>query len=157
MDGASVNRSFVKLHQHSTEMLYKVPNPYAEDKRPLYFISDPPHLIKTARNCWRNRILWVSQSHNALLYFTFYTLLIQCNDNYISWDHLKELYRADVQPGMGVRMVPKLKLEHIQLSAFSKMRVDLAAQVDNCSSVYKPLMSRCFPCRCVVNLFQRHC
>ena len=47
MDGASVNRSFVKLHQHSTEMLFKVPNPYAEDKRPLYFISDPPHLIKT--------------------------------------------------------------------------------------------------------------
>ncbi|KAL5497202.1 hypothetical protein EMCRGX_G013628 [Ephydatia muelleri] len=123
MDGASVNRSFVKLHQHSTEMLYKVPNPYAEDKRPLYFISDPPHLIKTIRNCWRNRTLW-------------------CDDKYISWDHLKELYDADVQPGIGIRIVPKLKLEHLQLSAFSKMRVDLAAQV--CSeSVSKALLKVC--------------
>ena len=67
MDGASVNRSFVKLYQHSTEMLYNVPNPYAEDKRPLYFISDPPHLIKTIRNCWSNRTLWVSNSYNACI------------------------------------------------------------------------------------------
>ena len=28
-------------------------------------------------------------------------------------------------------MVPKLKLEHISLTSFSKMRVDLAAQVNN--------------------------
>ena len=60
-------------------------------------------------------------------------LLMQC-DKYISWDHLKELNDADVQPGMGIRIVPKLKLEHIQLSAFSKMCIDLAAQVDKHSS-----------------------
>lgn len=32
-------------------------------------------------------------------------------------------------PALGIRMVPKLKLEHISLTSFSKMRVDLAAQV----------------------------
>ena len=37
--------------------------------------------------------------------------------------------------GIGIQIVPKLKLEHIQLSAFSKMRVDLAAQVDKHSSL----------------------
>ena len=30
---------------------------------------------------------------------------------------------------MGIRLIPKLKQEHISLTAFSKMRVDLAAQV----------------------------
>ena len=72
---------------------------------------------------------------HASSYFTLCMPLMQCDDKYISWDHLKELYDADVQPGIGIRIVPKLKLEHIQLSAFSKMRVDLAAQVDKHSSV----------------------
>lgn len=31
----------------------------------------------------------------------------------------------------GLSLVPKLKLEHIRLTNFSKMRVDLAAQVCN--------------------------
>ena len=48
---------------------------------------------------------------------------------FILWDHIKELYKEDVKAGMGIRLVPKLKLEHVQLTPFSKMRVDLAAQV----------------------------
>ena len=39
------------------------------------------------------------------------------------------LYHRDTQPALGVRMIPELKLEHISLTSFSKMRVDLAAQV----------------------------
>ena len=45
------------------EVIYKVPNPFASDStRFLYFISDPPHLLKTIRNSWCNtkRQLWVS-------------------------------------------------------------------------------------------------
>ena len=30
---------------------------------------------------------------------------------------------------LGLSLVPKLKLEHLQLTSFSKMRVDLAAEV----------------------------
>ena len=39
---------------------YKVKNPYALD-RYLYFLSDPPHLLKTPRNCLASkaRRLWV--------------------------------------------------------------------------------------------------
>ena len=29
----------------------------------------------------------------------------------------------------GISLIPKLKLEHVKLTSFSKMRVDLAAQV----------------------------
>ena len=60
-DGASPNRRLWKLHSQTGEMIYKVPNPYATDRQ-LYFISDPPHLLKTIRNSWYNkrRNLWVS-------------------------------------------------------------------------------------------------
>ena len=59
-DGASVNRQLVKLHGSSKEVIHKVPNPYATDERELFF-SDPPHLVKTTRNCWASRCrnLWV--------------------------------------------------------------------------------------------------
>lgn len=41
--------------------MHKVPNPYASDGRDLLFFSDPPHLMKTTRNCWNSkaRSLWV--------------------------------------------------------------------------------------------------
>ena len=35
----------------------------------------------------------------------------------------------DKGKGTGLAMVPKLKFEHIHLTPFSKMKVDLAAQV----------------------------
>lgn len=60
-DGLSANRRFFKLHDPSSKIVYKVPNPYAEDGRQLYFFSDPPHLLKTTRNGWAStkRRLWV--------------------------------------------------------------------------------------------------
>jgi len=43
---------------------------------------------------------------------------------------LKDLYLKDTRiENVGLRLLPKLKYEHIHLTAFSKMRVDLAAQV----------------------------
>ena len=49
----------------------------------------------------------------------------------ISWDHLLELYtknRAQADD-TGLAVIPKLKYEHVHLTSYSKMRVDLAAQV----------------------------
>ena len=61
-DGASSNRRLFRLHGTARKMTYKVVNPYSSERRFLYFISDPPHLIKTVRNAWANpkRQLWVS-------------------------------------------------------------------------------------------------
>ena len=57
-DGASVNRKFFKMHKQASgkdgEVVYKTVNVYSPEKRPLFFISDVPHLIKTVRNCWSN-------------------------------------------------------------------------------------------------------
>ena len=61
-DGASTNRRLWKMHGSDDGIVYKVNNIFArEGSRPLFFISDPPHLLKTVRNCWWNpkRSLWV--------------------------------------------------------------------------------------------------
>ena len=61
-DGASPNRMFMRIHREDNTFPYKVLNPFSSTKRYIHFISDPPHLLKTARNCWssENRHLWVS-------------------------------------------------------------------------------------------------
>lgn len=112
-DGASVNRRLVKLHNLTRKaFVHKVPNVHAPDKRDLFFFSDPPHLIKTTRNCWSSkcRTLWKDGC-------------------YIAWQHLIDLYERDKGKATGLAMATKLKFEHIHLTSFAKMRVDLAAQV----------------------------
>ena len=47
----------------------------------------------------------------------------------VHWQHVVNLYEQDKGKASGLSLVPKLKFEHIHLSSFSKMRVDLAAQV----------------------------
>ena len=43
-DGAAANRRFLKL-MGSEKVLFKVINKYSLEKRPLFFFSDPPHLL----------------------------------------------------------------------------------------------------------------
>ena len=66
-DGASVNRRLIKIHDLKAKLTFKVPNPYAND-RDIVFFSDPPHLIKTTRNCWSSkaRSLWVCHNNYLL-------------------------------------------------------------------------------------------
>ena len=55
-DGASTNCHLWKLHANNNEVIHKIPNVYAaEGSRDIYFISDPPHLLKMIRNSWYNR------------------------------------------------------------------------------------------------------
>ena len=72
------------------------------------------------------------------MYFIFYfhttrsdAINIQCNGMDISWRHLTELYEKNRShaPDAGLALLPKLKYEHLHLTSYSKMRVDLAAQV----------------------------
>ncbi len=60
-DGAKPNRVFFRLHGLEGES-YKVLNPFSDEKRHIHFFSDPPHLLKTVRNCFesKKRLLWVS-------------------------------------------------------------------------------------------------
>ena len=63
-DGASPNRALLRIHfpkEAREEYLYRTPNPFSTDNRLIYFFSDPPHLLKTIRNCMASskRHLWV--------------------------------------------------------------------------------------------------
>ena len=64
---------------------------------------------------------------------TYIILYMQCNGREIRWEHIVQLCRGDVGKVSGLALVPKLKYEHVHLTSFSKMRVDLAAQVCTCT------------------------
>ncbi len=53
-DGASPNRKFFGMQKRSSDhtLCYKTCNVYTDEERSVYFLSDPPHLMKTTRNCW---------------------------------------------------------------------------------------------------------
>ena len=67
------------------------------------------------------------------VYYFCWSCILRCNvqknGREITWKHLVTLYERDRGKGSGLAMVPRLKFEHIHLSSFSKMRVDLAVQV----------------------------
>ena len=49
----------------------------------------------------------------------------------ISWSHLADLYSKDKESSTapGLALLPKVIYEHIHLTPYAKMRVDLAVQV----------------------------
>ena len=137
-DGASSNRRFFRNYWNTCSddlPLYRVPNKYADKSRFIYFICDVPHLVKTTRNCLSHsfpgsmrRSMKVS---NIVKNIYIRQSLLQLNGYYVTWCHIKELYKRDQETCQrgGLSLIPKLKLEHVQLTSFSRMRVDLAAQV----------------------------
>jgi hypothetical protein len=84
------------------------------------FFSDVPHLLKTSRNGLANLF---GHSMTRKLWF---------DKEYLSWKHIVDLYEANKgrkqSVGGGLYKL-KLKHEHVFLTPYSKMRVDLAAEV----------------------------
>ena len=66
-DGAKSNRKMFKLHSLQKILVHKTLNIFRYGENQIFFISDPPHLIKTARNCFASpkRTLWVRISLHA--------------------------------------------------------------------------------------------
>ncbi len=106
-DGATPNRIFFRMRMQSQgELCYKTENPYADEKRYVYFMSDVPHLLKTTRKCWsqsfahgHKRKLWVSTILNLKKLSSRLYLFSQNNDLHISWQHLVKLYLAKLSMG----------------------------------------------------------
>eukprot|EP00794_Sanderia_malayensis_P002699 gene2699-3120_t len=123
-DGASANRSMYRMHLHMTrvedinadvDVVYRTRNVMAEEERYIYFLSDVPHLLKTARNCLRNSFAGSC------------TRGMWNNGDLLTWNHISKLFHDDLD--CGLHLVPKLTNDHINLSSFSVMNVRLAAQV----------------------------
>ena len=112
-DGASPNRKFFNLHSQlakdlKCDVVYKTPNAFATS-RFIYFFADSPHLLKTARNCLynsgygsRSRYMWN-------------------NGQYLIFRHIADLFYSDQE--YGLHTLPKLTMDHIVLTSYSKMKV----------------------------------
>lgn len=66
--------------------------------------------------------------------------IFKCNNKVITWQHLRDVYmngKGADREAPGLSVAHKLRYEHVYLTSFSKMRVDLAAQVQyTCMSMY---------------------
>ena len=83
-NGSSVNLSFIKMHVPATSsassVVFDTLNFCALDRK-LYFIADPPHLIKTIRNCFAKS--GTGSNHTRLLYK---------DGEHIEWETIERLY-----------------------------------------------------------------
>ena len=118
-DGASSNRRFFKMCAlldpvNTRNLTYRALNIYAPN-RYIFFFSDPPHLIKTARNCLSNSAPGVGKRY------------LWNNDKYLLWQQISSLYFTDMENGG--KTATKLTVAHIKLNAYSRMTVRFAAQV----------------------------
>ena len=122
-DGASPNRKFFELHsmfmsdvenEVVSDVVYKVNNLFAMD-RFIFFFPDACHLIKTARNCLYNS---GSGSRSRLMWN---------NGSYLLFRHIADLFYSNQE--FALHVLPKLSLDHIVLTPYSKMKVKLATQV----------------------------
>ena len=116
LDGHSVNRRFFKLlgASSSSESKFNVNNPLSFNQRKVFFISDPPHLIKTTRNCLANpkrnmQVIFTSYMYVHIV-FTKCTLCIQINGHRISWEFITKLYEISTHSD-GLTTLHKLKYE----------------------------------------------
>ena len=119
-DEASPNRRFFKMHKFlqgdsQATVVYRAKNIHSKDHRFIHFFADVPHLIKTARNC-----LSSSGSGRATRY-------MWNSGFFLLWSHISQIY--DEQLESGLKFVPKLTYDHINLTAYSVMKVKLASQV----------------------------
>ena len=97
-----------------SEVTYRTINLYADEERYIYFYADPPHLVKTARNCLR---------HSG----PQRTRRMETGDGFLLWEHVRAFVLNDIN--CDSRKRPRLSLEHINLTPYSTMKVKLAAQV----------------------------
>ena len=111
-DGAPENRAFMNMNGTNASKS-KCYNPFS--RKPLFFISDPPHLLKKLRN---NIYSSGFKSQNPR-----FTRLLQKNGKYILWDHIYFVYQRDRKRRL---YATDLRRSHVNLDNLSKMRVKLA-------------------------------
>ena len=99
-----------------TDVTYRTRNLFSGAKsRFPYFISDVPHLLKTARNCLLN-----SGSGQFTSYMWNGGMFLLSN-------HVAEIFYEDQECGFYI--LPKLCIDHFKLTPYSIMNVKLATQM----------------------------
>ncbi|KAK3925996.1 Transposable element P transposase [Frankliniella fusca] len=120
-DGASMNKKFFKMHAQWIDadhplipgIVYATSNLASCEKKPLYFIVDPPHLLKTLRNCLAN-----SYAHKK-------SRKMWKGNEKLSWKSIELLYEVTKNDKFRSN---KLTRAHINLSSHGCMKVIYACQ-----------------------------
>ncbi|KAK3709452.1 hypothetical protein QZH41_017498, partial [Actinostola sp. cb2023] len=119
LDGAEVNRQFIKLHfSDESEAVTKAfvgHNVYNGD--PMVFLMDPKHNFKKIRN----NILKSTTDASG-------TRSLTIGSNSISWEHFVNAFNYD-QGEFSLSFNEKLTAEHFEMTPASKMRNHLAEEV----------------------------
>ena len=84
---------------------------------PLFFFSDPPHLIKKLRNNIRSSGFKEKNRR--------YTRTLHLDGKYILWDHIYSVYLRGIKRHLYVTDIRKA---HVEIDRISKMRVKLAVE-----------------------------
>ena len=118
-DGNASNRAFFSMHTPATtghEVMFDTINFCSPERRPLYFVSDVCHLLKTARNCFHNS----GREENK-------TRCLRVNNEFIEWKTIIRLYQT--YKTRTFRKSYKLNPQNVFINSFSAMKVKFAAQV----------------------------
>ena len=83
-DGLAANRSMFKCMGANEDTPHKTINWFSDQERSLFLIPDPPHLLKTTRNC-----LYSSRDSGT-------PRLIHCNEKFILWKHIEYVESQNV-------------------------------------------------------------
>ncbi|KAK3920082.1 Transposable element P transposase [Frankliniella fusca] len=135
-DGSAVNRSFIAMHTPATVseshpgLVFDTVNMCSPDRN-LYFIADPPHLMKTIRNCFAKS----GQGKKC-------TRLLTKNKQFIVWKTIERLYVSEMKNTL--RRCYKLTSQNVYLNSYTCMRVNYAVQVLS-NTVGQDLMDKCWP------------
>jgi len=111
-DGASENRAFIAMNGNNATKSQGF-NPFSA--KPIFFFSDPPHLIKKLRNNIFNS--GFKENHQR------YSRTLKLNNKYVLWDHIYSVYEREKRRHL---YATPLRRAHLQLDNWSKMRVKLA-------------------------------
>ena len=118
-DGSSTNRAFIAMHTPATEtangVVFDTVNMCSLDRK-IFFISDPPHLLKTIRNCFAKS----GQKKTC-------TRLLSKHGEFIEWKTIERLYIEDMHSIL--RRCFKLNSQNVYLNSYTCMKVAYAAQV----------------------------
>lgn len=116
-DGSAVNRSFFQMHPSEEKsysgLVYKTPNPY-DPNRNIFFIPDPPHALKTTRNCLENSGRKKSRR-------------MQKNGEVLTWKPIIRLFKWKSE--QTIKKLPKLTAASVYLNSYSRMSVPYACKV----------------------------
>ncbi|KAE8739107.1 hypothetical protein FOCC_FOCC015399 [Frankliniella occidentalis] len=135
-DGSAVNRSFIAMHTPATiseshpNLVFDTVNMCSPDRN-LFFIADPPHLMKTIRNCFAKS----GQGKKC-------TRLLTKNKQFIVWKTIERLYLGEMQNTL--RRCYKLTSQNVYLNSYTCMRVNYAVQVLS-NTVGQDLKDKCWP------------